>query len=318
MAADAQSSTVESPDFDQGLAPIDPCVNIHGDFLGFNNPPPPEPITVLSLFDGISTGLLALDRLGIHVGKYFSSEIDLDAIAIQRKKFFGRITEIGSVESCTEDYLDRIGPINLLLGGSPCSELSRVNPKRKLFAPGSSGRLFFNYIDIMNYLTKKAVENNHKFFYLYENTSNLDDSTLVTMKRAFKSDPEVVDAVNFVPMRRKRLFWHNLGESNLDMSLIDVKPLESFIDRGRRANVNIVMTITTNSALHLKKEKRPVIDFDGKETNLNVNEMEKLFEFGEGFTDTGSLSISRRKRLIGKSWVVPVVAYLLHPLLKKL
>ncbi|XP_034255663.1 DNA (cytosine-5)-methyltransferase 3C-like [Thrips palmi] len=294
------------------------CENHNGYFLGFNTNSWSQPIRVLSLFDGISSGLLALDSLGIKVSEYFSAEIDKDAISIQRKRFYGRITEIGDVEACTELVLDQIAPIHLLIGGSPCNQLSRVNPKRKLFAPGSSGRLFFTYVKILNYLKKKAIENNHNFFYLYENTSNLDRSTLLTMTKAFNAEPQVVDALSFVPMRRKMLFWHNLGKSNVDLASMEIPPLEDFLDPGRIATVNMVCTITTNNASQKKKDKCPVVNFDGEECTLNVNELERIFHLGEGFTDNGNLSISRRRKLIGKSWVVPVIACLLNPLLKVL
>ena len=128
----------------------------------------------------------------------------------------------------------------------------------------------------------------------------------------------MVDALSFVPMRRKRLFWHNLGQSDVDLASIEVPPLEDFLDPGRTATVNVVCTITTNSACQKKKDKYPVVDFDGEECLLNVHEQERLFHFGEGFTDNGNLSISRRKKLVGKSWVIPVITYLLNPLLKEL
>jgi len=83
---------------------------------------------------------VALDTLGIKVSHYYSSEICKDAIAIQRKRFHGRITEIGCVTACSKEFLDRISPIDLLIGGSPCAELSRVNPKRKVF--GKNGELY--------------------------------------------------------------------------------------------------------------------------------------------------------------------------------
>lgn len=78
-------------------------------------------------------GLVALDALGIKVNRYYSSEIDADAIAVQRKRFFGRITEVGCVTRLDKAFLDSIAPIHLLLAGSPCDQLSRCNPKRKLF-----------------------------------------------------------------------------------------------------------------------------------------------------------------------------------------
>lgn len=129
-----------------------------------------RPIKVLSLFDGISTGkclhyaclltaavfcffsilrklsqltvtlkpalflllgLVTLDKLGINVSEYFSSEIDKDAIAIQKKRFPLRVRRIGCVTEIDEKALDEMGPIDLVIGGSPCNDLSRVNPKRR-------------------------------------------------------------------------------------------------------------------------------------------------------------------------------------------
>jgi len=128
----------------------------------------------------------------------------------------------------------------------------------------------------------------------------------------------VVDALSFVPMRRKRLFWHNLGQSDVDLASMEVPPLKDFLDPGRTATVNVLCTITTNSSSQKKEDKYPVVNFDGEVCILNVNEQERLFHFGEGFTDNGNLSVCRRRKLIGKSWVVPVIAYLLKPLLKEL
>lgn len=127
----------------------------------------------------------------------------------------------------------------------------------------------------------------------------------------------MIDAASFVPMRRRRLFWHNLGPSDIDLESIEVPPLQTFLDPGRKANIDVLCTITTNGACQ-KKKKFPVVDFDGTECVLNVNELERIFHFGEGYTDNGSLSISSRKKLIGKSRVVPVICYLLDPLKKLL
>lgn len=128
------------------------------------------------------------------------------------------------------------------------------------------------------------------------------------------AEPQEIDSLIFVPMRRKRLFWHNLGVSSVDLETLTIEPLQSFMDPGRKANVEFVSTITTNAACQKKKGKLPVIDPEGAECPLNVSELEKLFHFGEGYTDNGALSISRRIKLIGRSWVVPVICYLLDPL----
>ncbi|KAK3925272.1 DNA (cytosine-5)-methyltransferase 3C [Frankliniella fusca] len=138
---------------------------------------------------------------------------------------------------------------------------------------------------------KKSVENNHDFHYLFENTSNLDHSTLATMTKHFKAEPKIIDALSFVPMRRKRLYWHNLGESGIDLDSLTVPPLEDYLDAGRRANVEFLSTITTNRACQKKGDKLPAVDYNSEDCPLNVNELERIFGFGEGFTDNGSLSI---------------------------
>lgn len=136
--------------------------------------------------------------------------------------------------------------------------------------------------------------------------------------RKFKEEPRTIDSLSFVPMRRKRLFWHNLGPSDIDLDSVVVPPLQDFLDPGRRANVDILCTITTNGSCQKKKDKYPAVDFNGSQCVLNVNELERIFKFGEGFTDNGTLSISCRKKLIGNSWVIPVIGYILNPLLNLL
>lgn len=100
-------------------------------FQGFDVPFLRKRIRVLSLFDGISTLLHILDQLDLYVEVYFSSEVDPKALQLQRHRFGDRITRLGSVTSVTDDKLEALGPIHLLVGGSPCADLSRVNPNRK-------------------------------------------------------------------------------------------------------------------------------------------------------------------------------------------
>lgn len=105
--------------------------------------PPPEipthktKLRVLSLFDGIGTGLLALDRLNLCVEEYYSCEIDSDAISVTQQHFGDRITNLGDIRELTKEKLISLLPIDLLVGGSPCNDLSLANPKRK----GIGGKL---------------------------------------------------------------------------------------------------------------------------------------------------------------------------------
>ncbi|KFM59276.1 DNA (cytosine-5)-methyltransferase 3B, partial [Stegodyphus mimosarum] len=87
-----------------------------------------RPLKVLSLFDGISTGKLALDSLGIGISKYYASEIDEEAIAISKLNHKDNIIHLGDVKNLCEEKLKCMCPIDLVIGGSPCNDLSLVNP----------------------------------------------------------------------------------------------------------------------------------------------------------------------------------------------
>lgn len=80
-------------------------------------------MNVLSLFDGISCGHVALDRANIKVDKYFASEIEKNAIKITQKNYPDTI-QLGDVTKITNEQIDSIGNIDMVIGGSPCTDLS--------------------------------------------------------------------------------------------------------------------------------------------------------------------------------------------------
>ena len=85
---------------------------------------------VLSLFDGISCGRVALDRAGVPVGKYHAYEIDKHAIQISKKNW-PDITHKGDV---TVADFSQYGHFDLLIGGSPCQSLSIIQSKTIIYA----------------------------------------------------------------------------------------------------------------------------------------------------------------------------------------
>lgn len=78
---------------------------------------------VLSLFDGISCGRVALERAGVSVEAYYASEINEAAKTILKKNY-PEIVQLGDVTKITEEDLEKIMPIDLVIGGSPCQDLS--------------------------------------------------------------------------------------------------------------------------------------------------------------------------------------------------
>ena len=123
-------------------------------------------INVLSLFDGISCGQIALNRLGIKVDNYFASEIDKHAIKVTQTNYPSTI-QLGDV---TKIYTSDLPKIDLLIGGSPCQGFSLAG--KQLNFDDERSKLFFEYLRILKEL--KEVNPNIKF--LLEN---------VKMKREF-------------------------------------------------------------------------------------------------------------------------------------
>lgn len=76
-------------------------------------------------------GLLCLDRLGMSVQTYYSAEVSDAAMLVSEKHFRGRVIRLGDVTKITQQQITELGPIDLVIGGSPCSDLSLVNPNRK-------------------------------------------------------------------------------------------------------------------------------------------------------------------------------------------
>lgn len=116
-------------------------------------------INVLSLFDGISCGMVALNRAGVKVNKYFASEIDKNAIAISKKNY-PNIIQLGDVTRWREWDLPRI---DLILAGSPCQGFSIAGNKLNFNHPQS--KLFFEFVDILNHVKSK----NPNVLFLLEN-----------------------------------------------------------------------------------------------------------------------------------------------------
>ena len=156
-------------------------------------------MNVLSLFDGISCGRIALDRANIKVDQYFASEIDRYAIKVSQHNYHNTI-QLGDV---TKINLDSLPQIDLLMGGSPCQGFSTAGKHLNFDDPRS--KLFFEYVRVLNYL--KVKNPNIKF--LLEN---------VVMKKEHQkviSDqlgvlPIMINSSLVSAQSRKRLYWTNI------------------------------------------------------------------------------------------------------------
>ncbi|XP_075023029.1 DNA (cytosine-5)-methyltransferase 3B isoform X2 [Calonectris borealis] len=171
-----------------------------------------RPIRVLSLFDGIATGYLVLKDLGIQVEKYIASEICEDPIAVGTMRHEGNITYVHDVRNITKRNIEEWGPFDLVIGGSPCNDLSLVNPARKGLYEGT-GRLFFEFYHLLNYARPKAGEE-RPFFWMFENVVAMRVNDKRDISRFLECNPVMIDAIKISAAHRARYFWGNLPGMN--------------------------------------------------------------------------------------------------------
>ncbi|XP_044208463.1 uncharacterized protein LOC122982906 isoform X1 [Thunnus albacares] len=275
-----------------------------------------RPVRVLSLFDGIATGYLVLKDLGFKVEKYVASEVCEDSIAVATINHDGKIIHVGDARFITQDHLEQWGPFDLLIGGSPCNDLSIVNPIRKGLYEGT-GRLFFEFYRILQ-LLKPKEEDQRPFFWLFENVVFMNTHDKVNICRFLECNPVLVDAVKVSPAHRARYFWGNIpGMSRpIAASQNDKLSLQDCLELGREARVTKVRTITTNpNSLKQGKDvsQLPVLQ-NGREDNLWITELEKIFGFPKHYTDVRNMNRQQRQKVLGKAWSVPVIRHLFAPL----
>lgn len=157
-------------------------------------------INVLSLFDGIGGGRIALDIAEVPINTYYASEIDKYAMGIMQKNY-PETVQLGDVRNWRNWDIDWKS-IDLLIGGSPCQGFSCSGKQLNFNDPRSA--LFFEYVNILNRI--KEVNPNVKF--LLEN---------VRMKKEWEDviskflgvKPVLINSALITAQNRHRLYWAN-------------------------------------------------------------------------------------------------------------
>lgn len=151
---------------------------------------------VLSLFDGISCGIVALERAGVIVDRYVAYEIDKYAIQISKKNY-PQIEHCGDVT--TADFTQYKG-FDLLIGGSPCQDLCSMGSHKGL--AGEKSSLFFEF-------ARALAEVKPKYF-LLENNASMTKENEAIITRIMGVEPIMINSADFTPQNRKRLYWTNI------------------------------------------------------------------------------------------------------------
>lgn len=153
---------------------------------------------VLSLFDGISCGMVALERAGIPVERYVAYEIDKYAIQVSKKNY-PMIEHRGDVFDA--DFNEFKG-FDLLIGGSPCTYWSIAKNNRETTPDGIGGQMFMQYV--------RALKESGCKWFLYENNFSIHKNIKAFISEQLGVEPIMINSALVSAQNRKRCYWTNI------------------------------------------------------------------------------------------------------------
>jgi len=299
-------------------------------------------MNVLSLFDGMSCGQIALDQLGIHVDTYFAAEIDKYAIKVAKANYPDMI-HLGDVRDVKAESLPKI---DLLIGGSPCQGFSFAGKQLNFDDPRS--QLFFEYVRLLKALQPK--------YFLLENVKMKKESEQV-ITDMLGVEPIEINSNLVSAQNRRRLYWTNIpyegapadkgiklkdiledGFTDRDKShCIDANyfkggNLKSYFEKNRRQ-----LVFSDSGLCHVgdadlsghdslkrvyhEQGKAPTVTANGGGNNepklfiepdmwrkLTPTECERLQTVPDGYT--AHVSNTQRYKMLGNGWTVDVIKHL--------
>jgi len=265
-------------------------------------------MNVLSLFDGISCGRLALEKLNIPVANYYASEIDKNAIKISKRNF-PDIKHINNVINITpDDYTN----IHLLIGGSPCQSFSIAGDGSGF--NGKSG-LFWEFVRIL-----KAVK--PKYF-LLENVK-MKKEWLDIISNELGVQPIIINSGLVSAQNRIRCYWTNIPNNQLPIDK-GIKLSDIIPNAKGAAKRNQVTKDGVKPFLNIRKDDKSncIVSSYAKKLNgcvinnefraLTPEECEQLQTLPVGYTE--GVSESQRYKMIGNCWTVDIITHLFQNLI---
>lgn len=293
-------------------------------------------MNVLSCFDGMSCGQLALHRAGVEVGNYFASEIDKYAIKVTQANF-PSTKQLGDIQKVTKA---QTGQIDLLIGGSPCQGFSFAGKQLNFDDPRS--KLFFEFVRLKEELKPR--------YFLLENVKMKKESQDI-ISECMGCQPVLINSSLVSAQNRQRLYWTNIPfEIPKDRGVMLADILESgFTDREkpycldanyfRGGNLKRYFQRSSRQLVFTGAAKRGRYNTDGKSTNqqlelrfdgktnaltttrkttlaanlkdltyrkLTVTECERLQTVPEGYTN--HVSNTQRYKMLGNGWTIDVIS----------
>lgn len=279
---------------------------------------------VLSLFDGISCGMVALERAGIPVERYVAYEIEPNAIKISQKNY-PQIEHCGDVT--VADFTQYMG-FDAVIAGSPCQSFSITTSKNRTHLQGKS-RLFWEFV--------RAMKEVQPRWFLFENVASMSDEVKQIISDVLGCQPIFVDSEDFSAQSRGRYYWTNIPVDLIhfvkntqvlaDVLQEDVQEKYFYDcefdflgydktvcailhinghDILKRVNSPFAkcQTLTCVSGGHQQKK----VLVDGRCRKLTPLEYERLQTLPDGYTE--GISDGARYTAIGNGWTVDVIAHI--------
>lgn len=293
-------------------------------------------ITVLSLFDGISCGRIALERAGIKVNKYYASEIKKIAIDTTMLRYpdtiqIGDVTKVRYEDGVlyTEKGNFNVGKIDLLFGGSPCQDFSILRALNGLEITGLEGtksKLFYEYLRLLR-------EVNPRFF-LLENVRMKKESE-EQLNEYLGVRGIFINSILVSYQNRPRIYWTNIPsvippedrkinfqdfrereyEKELPYKVNRTPSREKMWNNGLGRNQGGACYNVTNSdhinCITRKQDRSPnsgLIEFEDFCRYLTRSELELGQTLPLGYTD--NLTYNQMQDVCGDCWTVDVVAHI--------
>ena len=247
---------------------------------------------VLSLFDGISCGRLALERAGIPVEVYYASEIDKYAIKVSEKNY-PDIIRLGDVREI--DFSRFIGKIDLIIGGSPCQDLS-IAKKNRQGLEGEKSGLFWKFVEAVKTIKPK--------YFMLENVASMSKENKQIITDTLGIEPILINSALVSAQQRKRLYWCNWAvDQPEDKGIV----LKDVLETGHAwSEKSVCLTANYNGAHfphdYLWHQRQMVAENIEKPLLIQENTIKGYTEInkGECFDNTFPNSQTRRGRKMDK------------------
>lgn len=288
---------------------------------------------VLSLFDGISCGMIALERANIPVERYVAYEIEENAIKISKKNY-PQIEHMGDVFKAKYD----LGEFDLLIGGSPCTywSIAQKAESRETTSEGVGWELFNQYL--------RALKEVRPKYFLYENNKSMSADIKREITRHLGVESILINSATVSAQNRQRLYWSNIpnittprdknillsdiiesGSVDRDKSLCITRRYagfngsQSYMCR-RYFGKSMGQAVFEDDIAEIKEKwsNNPYFETNDKNIRqLTVKECERLQTLPDGYTDNAGVSDRMRYEAIGNGWTVDVIAHILKNIPKE-